>query len=85
MGLTRVFGRSSGQVNYILSLMFYKRLCDQWECEADDAELEKQQGRTFTERQKSVFRKYGEPTAKRLRELTGNCAELLEQSKNRNA
>ena len=29
------------------SLMFYKRLCDQWECEADDAiaELEKQQKR----------------------------------------
>lgn len=29
--------------NYILSLMFYKRLCDQWECEADDAiaELER--------------------------------------------
>lgn len=26
--------------------MFYKRLCDQWECEADDAiaELERQQG-----------------------------------------
>lgn len=22
--------------NYILSLLFYKRLCDQWECEADD-------------------------------------------------
>ena len=42
--------------------MFYKRLCDQWECEADDAiaELERQQGRTFTEKQKAVFRKRGE-------------------------
>jgi hypothetical protein len=40
----------------------YKRLCDQWECEADDAiaELEKQQGRAFTEQQTAVFRKRGE-------------------------
>ncbi len=32
-------GKTAGQddKNYILSLMFYKRLCDQWECEADDA------------------------------------------------
>ena len=30
-------GRTAGQdyKNYILSLMFYKRLCDQWEHEAD--------------------------------------------------
>ena len=35
--------------------MFFKRLCDQWENEADDAiaELERQQGRTFTEKQKA--------------------------------
>jgi type I restriction-modification system DNA methylase subunit len=34
--------------NYILSLMFYKRLCDQWENEADEAiaEQERQQGRS---------------------------------------
>ena len=34
--------------------MFYKRLCDQWENEADEAiaEQERQQGRTFTERKK---------------------------------
>ncbi len=27
-------GKTAGQdyKNYILSLMFYKRLCDQWEC-----------------------------------------------------
>ena len=41
-------GKTAGQdyKNYILSLMFYKRLCDQWEYEADEAiaELEKQQG-----------------------------------------
>jgi type I restriction enzyme M protein len=57
-------GRTAGQdyKNYILSLMFYKRLCDQWECEADDAiaELERQQGRAFSEKEKAVFRKRGE-------------------------
>lgn len=57
-------GKTAGQdyKNYILSLMFYKRLCDQWECEADDAiaELERQQGRTFSDREKAVFRKRGE-------------------------
>src|SRR5882762_7912744 len=43
--------------------MFYKRLCDQWECEADDAiaELERQQGRAFSEKEKAVFRKRGAP------------------------
>jgi HsdM N-terminal domain len=32
-------GKTAGQdyKNYILSLMFYKRLCDQWEHEADEA------------------------------------------------
>ena len=57
-------GKTAGQdyKNYILSLMFYKRLCDQWECEADDAiaELEQQQGYSFNESQKSIFRKRGE-------------------------
>ncbi|NLF19690.1 MAG: N-6 DNA methylase [Lentisphaerae bacterium] len=57
-------GKTAGQdyKNYILSLMFYKRLCDQWECEADEAiaELEKQQGRAFTEPQKAIFRRRGE-------------------------
>ncbi len=57
-------GKTAGQdyKNYILSLMFYKRLCDQWECESDDAiaELERQQGRAFTDQQKAVFRKRGE-------------------------
>lgn len=56
-------GKTAGQdyKNYILSLMFYKRLCDQWECEADEAiaEQEKMQGRPFTEKQKAVFRKRG--------------------------
>jgi type I restriction enzyme M protein len=57
-------GKTAGQdyKNYILSLMFYKRLCDQWECEADDAiaEQERQQGRTFSDKEKAVFRKRGE-------------------------
>src|SRR5438034_11799478 len=55
--------RTAGQdyKNYILSLMFYKRLCDQWECEADEAiaEQERIQGRAFTEAQKAIFRKRG--------------------------
>src|SRR5690242_9774247 len=57
-------GRTAGQdyKNYILSLMFYKRLCDQWEQEADDAisVVEKQQGHSFTEAQKAIFRTRGE-------------------------
>ena len=37
-------GKTAGQdyKNYILSLMFYKRLCDQWEHEADDAIAEQE-------------------------------------------
>ncbi|MFA5241058.1 MAG: N-6 DNA methylase [Sulfuricella sp.] len=57
-------GKTAGQdyKNYILSLMFYKRLCDQWENEADDAiaVLERQQGKQFTDAQKAVFRARGE-------------------------
>lgn len=57
-------GKTAGQdyKNYILSLMFYKRLCDQWQCEADEAivELEKQQGRTFTEKERAMFRARGD-------------------------
>src|SRR5262245_55877101 len=56
-------GKTAGQdyKNYILSLMFYKRLCDQWENEADEAiaEQERQQGRSFTDKQKAIFRKRG--------------------------
>jgi type I restriction enzyme M protein len=54
-------GKTAGQdyKNYILSLMFYKRLSDQWEWEADDsiAELERQQEREFTEAEKALIRK----------------------------
>jgi type I restriction enzyme M protein len=57
-------GKTAGQdyKNYILSLMFYKRLCDQWENEADEAiaEQERQQGRKFTDEQKQIFRARGE-------------------------
>jgi type I restriction enzyme M protein len=57
-------GKTAGQdyKNYILSIMFYKRLCDQWECEADDAiaDLERQQKRAFSEKEKAVFLKRGE-------------------------
>lgn len=57
-------GKTAGQdyKNYILSLMFYKRLSDQWENEANEAiaEQERQQGRSFTEREKAIFRARGE-------------------------
>jgi type I restriction enzyme M protein len=57
-------GKTAGQdyKNYILSLMFYKRLCDQWENETGDAiaEQERLQGRQFTDAQKAVFRARGE-------------------------
>lgn len=57
-------GKTAGQdyKNYILSLMFYKRLCDQWENETDEAiaEQERQQGRPFTDAQKLIFRMRGE-------------------------
>ncbi len=45
--------------------MFSKRLCDQWECKADEAiaELEKQQGRSLSEKEKAVFRKRGHQPA----------------------
>lgn len=65
MGAANILrGRTAGQdyKNYILSLMFYKRLSDQWEHEADEAirELERQQGKEFTDAQRAVFRKRGE-------------------------
>src|SRR4026207_1576025 len=57
-------GKTAGQdyKNYILSLMFFKRLSDQWEHEADEAikELEQQQGRVFTESERAIFRQRGE-------------------------
>lgn len=69
-------GKTAGQdyKNYILSLMFYKRLCDQWENEANEAiaELERQQGHeSFTEKQKAVFRARGEHLATSPKEATG--------------
>jgi type I restriction enzyme M protein len=53
-------GKTAGQdyKNYILSLMFYKRLCDQWENEVEEAidELERESRRTFTDAQRAVIR-----------------------------
>lgn len=85
-------GKTAGQdyKNYILSLMFYKRLCDQWENEADEAilEQERQQGRPFTEKQKAVFRARGEhrfkiPEGSRWGDVlavSGNIGEKLTDS-----
>ena len=82
-------GKTAGQdyKNYILSLMFYKRLCDQWENEADEAigEQERQQGRPFTEKQKAIFRARGEhrfniPAGSRWGDVlavSGNIGEKL--------
>ena len=73
-------GKTAGQdyKNYILSLMFYKRLCDQWECEADDAiaELERQQGRAFSDKEKAIFRKRGEHRFKIPDGSSRNCCPL---------
>ncbi|HYN77637.1 MAG TPA: class I SAM-dependent DNA methyltransferase [Lamprocystis sp. (in: g-proteobacteria)] len=78
-------GKTAGQdyKNYILSLMFYKRLCDQWENEADEAiaELERQQGRAFTEAQKAVFRarekhRYSIPAGNRWGDVLGESVNL---------
>lgn len=80
-------GKTAGQdyKNYILSLMFYKRLCDQWECEADEAiaELEKQQNRTFSEKERAVFRRRGEhrfsiPEGSRWRDVQAASTNLGE-------
>src|SRR5207248_5801469 len=53
-------GKTAGQdyKNYILSLMFYKRLCDQWENEVEETieRLEKEAGRTFTDAQRAIIR-----------------------------
>jgi len=63
-------GKTAGQdyKNYILSLMFYKRLCDQWECEADDAiaELERQQAA---------------PSARKRRQSSANAASTASRSR----
>ena len=61
MGAANILrGRTAGQdyKTYILSLMFYKRLSDQWDFEADEKidEMEKAQGLTFTEAQRNTLR-----------------------------
>ena len=85
-------GKTAGQdyKTYILSLMFYKRLCDQWENEADEAiaELERQQGKPFSEKQKAVFRARGEhrfkiPEGSRWGDVlavSGNIGEKLTEA-----
>jgi type I restriction enzyme M protein len=53
-------GKTAGQdyKNYILTLMFYKRLCDQWTYEVDEAiqEHERRTGRLLSEAQKAILR-----------------------------
>lgn len=66
--------------------MFYKRLCDQWENEADEAiaELERQQGKPFTEKQKGVFKSGGQhrftiPESKRWADVMGKSENIGEE------
>src|SRR3954451_6788022 len=53
-------GRTAGQdyKTYILSLLFFKRLCDQFDCEADEKieQLEKDRGTPFTDAQRAKLR-----------------------------
>ncbi len=53
-------GRTAGQdyKTYILSLIFFKRLCDQWDYEADEKirELEGQRGEPFSDQQRDSLR-----------------------------
>lgn len=57
-------GKTAGQdyKNYILSLLFYKRLCDQWDNEVDEtiARIETQRGVPMAEEQRAVFRRRGD-------------------------
>jgi type I restriction enzyme M protein len=57
---------------HIPSMMFYKRLCDQRENEADEAiaELECQQGRQLTAEQKAVLRARGEKLTQAIRTVS---------------
>jgi type I restriction enzyme M protein len=50
----------SGMIGYALTP--YRRLADQWDYEADEAikELERQQGREFSEPERAIFGKRGE-------------------------
>ncbi len=53
-------GKTAGQdyKTYILTLMFFKRLCDQWDYEADEiiAAKEAERSRPFTEAQRKTLR-----------------------------
>ncbi len=78
--------------DYVLSLMFYKRLCDQreWEVEVAIAKQEPLQGRAFTEDQKAVFREFGEHRYdildgsewKSVKSVSANIGETLTQAIN---
>jgi len=65
MGAANILrGRTAGQdyKTYILSLMFFKRLSDQWDFEADDKidQLERERGRPFTDAQRQALRSRGD-------------------------
>src|ERR1700730_8388837 len=57
-------GRTAGQdyKTYILSLMFFKRLSDQWDFEADEKidQLERERSRPFSDAQRQALRARGD-------------------------
>lgn len=57
-------GRTAGQdyKTYILSLMFFKRLSDQWDYDADERirQLESERGKPFTDAQRKALRARGD-------------------------
>src|SRR5262245_60874547 len=57
-------GRTAGQdyKTYILALMFFKRLSDQWDYEADEklCQLESERGKPFTDAQRNALRARGD-------------------------
>src|SRR5829696_5470591 len=78
-------GRTAGQdyKTYILSLMFFKRLSDQWDFEADEriAQMERERGQPFTEAQRQALR--ARPAIHRFTIPAGcHWSDVLRQSEN---
>lgn len=82
-------GKTAGQdyKNYILSLMFFKRLCDQWDHESDEriAEMERERGQAFTEQQKALLRaredhRFNIPEGSRWGDILAVCRRISARS-----
>jgi type I restriction-modification system DNA methylase subunit len=75
-------GKTAGQdyKNYILSLMFFKRLCDQWEGEADDAIAELERPAKFNNQRDIPSSRTASVTGLPARRLIGRCRTPTETS-----